>query len=92
MCLTSNTMKRCLGQYGFSIDDQEFIINAYNTIWKNLDHSRLYCINPGAVAGEILKHYGRVVENTWIPINLSNDKIKQYEKIFVILIEALDKQ
>lgn len=93
MCLTHNTMKRYIHTYNFSIDDQLFIIEAYEIIWKNLDHSRLYCINIEALAYEILKHCGKVSENVWMQKRkFSNDKMTQYEKTFIILMSALDKK
>jgi len=92
MCLTPGTMKNWIHIYDFSINDQLFIIEAYDKMWKNLDHSRNYCLNPEAVAFEILKHYGKVTENRWMAKKLSSAQRDKYEKTFIILMNALDKR
>ena len=49
MCIGKNTIKCCIDKYHFSEEDKLFVINAYKIIWNNLDHSRMYCLNPGSL-------------------------------------------
>jgi len=89
MCIGINTIKSCINKYPFSDEDKLFVINACEIIWNNIGHSTTYCINPGSLCAEILRRSGRTSYNVWMP--KSECKINAYEKIIVIMMDALNK-
>lgn len=92
MCLTFDTARKITSykKCPFSEEDKLFVIDAYETIWNNLDHSRHYCINPMSLFAEILKRSGKTSYCVWMPKN----KIKagNYENIIGIMMNTLNKK
>jgi hypothetical protein len=51
----------------FSEEDYTWAENMYGEIWKRLDHSQHYCINPKTMIGELLRRHNKTVYQTWWP-------------------------
>ena len=90
MCLTKNTMA-FIDKYEFSDEDKAFVIDAYDTIWKNLDHSIHYCLNPGLLCAEILRRCGRTSYDKYNYKNINNaKKVARYDENMILIMDALN--
>jgi len=88
MCLCHNTIKICMRNSSFTEEDKLFVIESYDIIWANIDHSRNYCINPKSLCAEILRRSGKTSYDVRMPKN--KYKIDQYEKIISIMMDILN--